>query len=478
MLSYQKRKLLNLNWRKLMLSLIRNQQEKTMFLPNVTKSRISKSAAMVVVILVLILGFQSSLIAQDTLGYKQVLELALSKNFSIKLARNKVEITSNDMSLGNAGFLPQVNLNARRSKSTQDTDIEFIDGRLINTKGAETTQLTASLDLTWKLFDGTRMFIEYNRLGVVNKVETEVFRTQLNNSLSEISVVYHQVIRLKESLDLMAETIQISRERLSLEENKLLIGTGSELEVYQAKTDLNADSSAWMRQKIQYQTVKNQFSQLLDLDLTKEVELGKPWENTKDWDIAVLLKKVDSQNPELNRIKLQERENQLAVRSLQAQYLPELDFNMGYTYNDQQAEASQVKFLTTSGLNYNFTARLNLFQGFNQSRKIENAKIQSKNNALQYNQMQAQLNMLTLSTWQARNQTKAMLILEQSNFGFAQKTLAISKEKYNQGLISAVEFRETQRNWLNAQLRLLNAEFDVKLNDLELMRLSGAFVNN
>ena len=51
---------------------------------------------------------------------------------------------------------------------------------------------------------------------------------------------------------------------------------------------------------------------------------------------------------------------------VQAEYSPEIDFNFGYAYNDQEAEASQLRFLTTQGLNYNFTARLNLFQGFNQ----------------------------------------------------------------------------------------------------------------
>ena len=84
----------------------------------------------------------------------------------------------------------------------------------------------------------------------------------------------------------------------------------------------------------------------------------------------------------------------------------------------------------------------------------------------------------TMTIWLAYVQSKSIFKLETTNFDAAEKTLGISKEKYNQGLMSAVEFREAQRNWLNARLRLLNAEFDVRVNEIELMRLSGEFVKN
>jgi outer membrane protein TolC len=189
-----------------------------------------------------------------------------------------------------------------------------------------------------------------------------------------------------------------------------------------------------------------------------------------------ILVEVTKMNPDLKRQRLAESERLIAIRQIQAEYLPELDFNLGYSYNDQESEANQLRFLTTQGLNYNFTARLNIFQGFNQSRRIQQAKLQQKNVQLQSEQIRVNLENQTRTAWVNYKQTGSVFNLESTNFEAAEKTLDISKEKYNQGLMSAVEFREAQRNWLNARLRLLNAEYDVRIHEIELMRLSGKFL--
>lgn len=429
--------------------------------------------------LVAIIGLMvlsTSLHAQDTLTYQQALERALAKNFGISSVRFSAEIAENDVTLGNAGFLPQINASGRSATSITDTDLELVGGQTINRKGAQTNQLNASVDLSWRLFDGLRMFIQYDRLKLTKQAELARLEAQINATLTEVSITYNQINRLKESLDLLAETISISRERLRLEENKLIIGTGSELEVYQAKTDLNADTSAYMRQIIQYQTVKNRLIELLALEPETRFEVEDYWKDPQPKALHELLEQTRSQNPEVKRQLALVEDGQLAVRAIKAEYYPELDFNVGYTYTDQESEANQVRFLTSKGFNYNFTARVNLFQGFNQSRRIENARLQQRILSENLAQLQLSLETQVVTVWQSLQESNAIFELEKSNFEFAQKTLDISKEKYNQGLISAVEFREAQRNWLNARLRLLNAEFDVRINHIELLRLTGSFV--
>ncbi|TNE73902.1 TolC family protein [bacterium] len=430
----------------------------------------------VLLVSLLCAGLVTTSKAQDTLSYQKALELALKNNFGIKSVRITSQIAENDASFGNAGFLPDINVTALQSKSSTDTDMEFATGGTINRKGAEATQFNASANLNWTLFDGFRMFIQYDRLKTMKEAEKQALYAQINTTLSQVSITYNQINRIKESLDLLAETIAISRERLQLEQNKLIIGTGSELEVYQAKTDLNADTSAYMRQVIQYQTVKNQLVEQLALTPGVDFEVSDYWKDPVLPELAELADVARNQNPDVKRQTLLHKDQQLALKSVKAEYYPELDFNLGYTYTDQESEASQVKFLTSNGYNYNLTARFNLFQGFNQSRRIQNAKLLERLNKESLQQVQLQLETAVYTTWQSLQEATSIYNLEESNFEFAQKTLDISREKYNQGLISAVEFREAQRNWVNARLRLLNAEYDVRINQVDLMRLAGKFV--
>jgi len=441
-----------------------------------TSAKNAKKSLQTCVLILVSVALTTNLKAQEKITYKQSLQIALEKNFNIKIAENTAEIEAKNNSLGNAGFLPTINLNARKSTSSLNSEIELFDGTKINRDGAQTKVLTASLDMNWRLFDGTRMFMAYKRLGILSEIQKEVLKSQINATLAEVSLTFQQLLRLREAVDILAQGLRISHERLQLEQTKLEIGTGSELEVLQAQTDLNADSSAFMRQEIQYTSLKLQFIGLLSLQSKSLIEIQDEEWKSYEFSIDDVLLKVKNQNPELKRLQLQTNEQQIVIRQIQAEYLPELDFNVGYAFNDQEAEASQLRFLTTQGLNYNFTARLNVFQGFNQKRRIDNAKLAMKNNDIRLMQTEMLLENQTMTIWLAYVQSKSIFKLETTNFDAAEKTLGISKEKYNQGLMSAVEFREAQRNWLNARLRLLNAEFDVRVNEVELMRLSGDFV--
>ena len=50
-------------------------------------------------------------------------------------------------------------------------------------------------------------------------------------------------------------------------------------------------------------------------------------------------------------------------------------------------------------------------------------------------------------------------------------------DRYQLGVSSALELREAQRNAVDAESRLLNAQFSTKAAEIELLRLSGNIVS-
>jgi outer membrane protein TolC len=63
--------------------------------------------------------------------------------------------------------------------------------------------------------------------------------------------------------------------------------------------------------------------------------------------------------------------------------------------------------------------------------------------------------------------------LERDNLSNAEQTLDIALERFRLGTISSLELREAQRSFLESENRLINSQFEAKVAETELLRLSG-----
>ena len=68
---------------------------------------------------------------------------------------------------------------------------------------------------------------------------------------------------------------------------------------------------------------------------------------------------------------------------------------------------------------------------------------------------------------------KALLELERQNLVSAKENHEIAKERYLLGDLSGIEMREAQKSLLDAEERILSAEYDTKMCEISLLQLSG-----
>ena len=92
------------------------------------------------------------------------LDILVKNNYSIVIAQNESQIAKNDVTRGNAGFLPQVGINATGGFSNYDTKLELATGATVDRKGAKSDNISPGLVMTWTLFDGMKMFTTYDKL--------------------------------------------------------------------------------------------------------------------------------------------------------------------------------------------------------------------------------------------------------------------------------------------------------------------------
>ena len=70
-----------------------------------------------------------------------------------------------------------------------------------------------------------------------------------------------------------------------------------------------------------------------------------------------------------------------------------------------------------------------------------------------------------------------MLKLERQNLVAARDNHEIARERYMLGDLSGIEMREAQKSLLDAEERILTAEYDTKLCEISLLQISGRIMD-
>ncbi|GHA27104.1 membrane protein [Salinimicrobium marinum] len=411
--------------------------------------------------------------AQELLTAEEAVRIALENNYSIEMARNELEIDQASVSLGNAGILPSLGLTAASNNSIQSTRQTRADGNLIEVDNARNNNLNYGVVLDWTLFDGFRMFARYDQLKELEKLgEAELKQTVLTH-VSDVLITYYDLVQQQQQLQALDSTMVISEQRVELAQNRFTIGRSSKLEVLNAQVDLNTDRTTMLRQQELYTNTKIQLNEILAREPNVDFTVQEDMEVQEDLLLHELERLAMEQNPVLQAQLISRNIAQLELRQVKAGRYPTVEANSGYIFSQNESPVGFTTFGRTEGFNYGFTARMNIFDGFNQNRNEKIARLQVENSEVAIEQqsqtLQSQLNM----AYQTYLTNISLIELESENEAIAKENLEITMEKYRIGTIPTIEFRTAQLNYINAIVRHSNAKFQAKLSEINLKEFAG-----
>ncbi|CAN5375254.1 TolC family protein [soil metagenome] len=422
---------------------------------------------------ILLILIQKPVSAQEVLTLEEAIEIGLEKNYGIQISQNIREQASNNHSLGNAGFLPSLDLNGFRVETIEDSDLEFADGTTQENRGARNTVTGAAIELDWTIFDGLTMFASYDRLGSLREVRDEELRLNMENLVRTIAIQYFEVIRLSEQVRNLESNLEVSEERIEIEEAKVEIGSGSEYDLLQARSDMNEDRSVLFRILNSLSESKIALNELLARDPEIDYEVNREINLNRYLSEDELYQKLIAENAELSIARLEQDITRHEMREIRGERYPQISLNSSYSYNRSENDGGFFRFNEARGLTVGLTARINLFDGFNTSRRVQNAQINQKNAELTFEAQKLRLESEFLTIYRTYRNRLELVDLEEENFINAEETLDIALERFRLGSISSLEFREAQRTLLAAEDRLINSRFEAKVAETELLNLSG-----
>lgn len=93
------------------------------------------------------------------------LEYGLQNNYSLRITRNEEQVSKNNATLGNAGYLPTLDLSASYKGTVDNTDSKVrAIGEHVKENGVFDQTMNVGLNLNWTIFDGFNITANYQRL--------------------------------------------------------------------------------------------------------------------------------------------------------------------------------------------------------------------------------------------------------------------------------------------------------------------------
>ena len=423
--------------------------------------------------LVLFLSCIATSNAQEVLTIENAVKIALDNNFEIKIASNNLKINETNATIGNAGMLPKVTASVVDNNSIQNTSQTRQDGTSTSLSNAKNNSLNYGVGLDWTIFDGMRMFAQLDQLKELQKLGDAELRRTILVKVGQVNSAYYDLVQQQQQLTALDSTIVISKQRLTLAQNRFSIGKASKLEVLNAQVDLNTDQVSLLRQKELYANTKILLNQILARDSKIDFKVIDKVTVDNTLILENLLELAKKQNPLLESQIINIRIAELQLKQVKANRYPTVKLNTGYNFSESHSSLGFTSESTARGLNYGFSASLNLFDGFAQHRNEKTSKIQIENTKFALEQQNQILSTQLSTSYQTYLTNLELINLEENNEAIAKQNLDITLDKFRIGTITTLEFRTAQLNHVNAKVRYSNAQFEAKLSEIALKELAG-----
>lgn len=417
----------------------------------------------------------STVKAQQIYTLQDCLEEGLQNNYSLRITHNEEQISKNNATLGNAGYLPTLDFSAGYTGNLDNTESKARDtGVTTKNNGVYDQTVNVGLNLNWTIFDGFNISTTYKQLKELERQGETNTRIAIEDFIADLTAEYYNFIQQKIRLKNFRYAMSLSKERLRIVEASHLVGKFSGLDYQQAKVDFNADSAQYIKQQELLYSSRIQLNELMAYknvnrniiikDSTIDVRTNLNFEE--------LLNATLATNASLLKADQNMTLAQLDYKKVNSRNYPYLRLNTGYGYTLNKYDINATSRRGNLGFNAGVTVGINIFDG-NRRREKRNATLSFKNRQLERQDLELALRSDLSNLWQAYRNNLQLLNLERQNLVTAKDNHEIAMDSYLQGVISGFEVREAQKSLLDAEERILTAEYNTKLCEISLLQISG-----
>ncbi len=429
-------------------------------------------------LIILLVGFNTLGFCQELLTLEAAINIAQSQNQSIKIAQQTAEIAGLQVYKGNAGMKPRVDVNSTVGSALNNVKQKLSNGTEIVRPNGQSITPNTNIAMQWTLYDGRRMNAIYERLGQqseLRQLETKQVSEQITAAVSR---AYFEIVRQKLTEKNLKTIIGYYEEKKRIAEERWTVGRGSKLDFLQASVDLNNQKADLLRVQNALKNAKTALNGILERDLTLEYEVSDfPAAKISGFTLEEIKELAKQSNKDLILNKKNIGISKVLEKEAESLKKPRVFLNSGYGYSLNSSNAGFILLNQNLGLNATIGASWNLYNGEQTRRNIQISKLNTKILESREDDIWSQISSTIRRNFNQYQTDSQVLELEKQNLTLAEENLTIALEKFKLGASTILELNQAQQSYDQAANRIINSEYNIKISELEILRLSGRLSN-
>lgn len=434
--------------------------------------------------------FLITAIAQESLSLTQAIEIGLKNNYQIQISERELEIAqkSNDWSI--AGRYPSLDAFLNLNNGYSRADNTNNPASFVRQSNLVTFNIAPAVELNWTLFNGGRVRVTKQQLEELERLSQGNVQVTVENTIEDIILAYYQVLVQQEQVRVREEVLKLSRERVDYTIARQEFGQAATFDVLQSQDAYINDSTSYLIQLNTFENALRSLNLTMGVDdLSRRYQLTDQLQfTTQDYALEDLKTRMLATNRTLQNLFINREIVQLDTRLVEGTEYPTIGLRTGATYglnsnlvgtstlaSGDERDLGGVR-TNNLGTFINFGITYNIFDWGVRRRNIENSRIREITAQLNIEDYKRNISADVENTLATYNNQKQLVQITNQLVENARRSLTIAEDRFEAGLVNIFDYRTVQLSYINAVQSRLNAIYNLKTTETNLIRLVGGLI--
>jgi len=436
----------------------------------------------ILIITILSISFSS---AQDFLTLEDAIAKAIENSHEIAIIKNDKQLVKNNTHIGAAGILPNIIISSGYNGSINNSNINlngFLDlgdnTSNIEANKAQSSNLTSSINLNYRLFNGFSGLYTLKKFSKQNQVAKENLRAQIEDKILEIITLYYDLLNKDNIYNVLSEAYNVSLDRYNRTQERYEYGSISKLEVLNAEVDLNTDLISFKNSENNVQSARLNLSLAMGVSNQKETyHLVNNFSFNTSLNLDTLKQLTTKNNASIIISELNHMIAEHNLKLSKSSFAPSIDLFTSYSYNNMKSETSFISEQKDHGFVGGISIELPIFTSNIKRKQFQNAKIKLDSQKHQLALIKETIETSLINTFFSYQHSLDKIELQKNNLDTYEINFTKSKELYQMGQLNSIQFRESQNNLSRFRINYSSTLFSAKIQEYIIYQLSGQLQN-
>lgn len=444
------------------------------------------------------LSSASQVQAAKTLTLEESIEIAKQTNLSSQTVKERVKSAETQVRAARAGLLPNVSISSSytytpdlaksvlqagggfglpgigNNMQFQDVADSVDSSDVIELEFGAHRNFRGEAALRQPIFAWGRYYYNYQSAKLNLESAKKELEAAHNRLVLDVSEAFYGVLLALEFVKVSQQTVDLVEKQLQIAQNLFDSGTATKFDILRAEVQLANAKSQLIRTQNSARTAKNAYKNILNIAFAEDVNIKGSFDAPDvELNLESLIQTAKGQRPEIHQFGFSEQANQKRVAVAKTGNRPDLAFFVNYQVDDNERLRKMNRIW-----NLGFALNFPIFDGFATRSAVQQSETALRQTQLGKHQMQDAIEFEVRSAYLNLVEAKSLIEVQKNTVEQARESLRIANLRYENGIITSVEFTDAQLALAQAEVNRLQSLHDYVVGLKKLEKAIGQEIDH